>query len=69
MFNVTRKDMGEQLFFVSQPLAIVAEDLVHWTWKKTRVSKKSGRLAKVVGYVWTFAWFSFSLRFYINGLV
>lgn len=61
--------MGELAFFMSQPSAIVAEDLVNWAWKKIRVSRKSRCLAKVVGYGWTIAWFSFSLHFYVSGLV
>jgi hypothetical protein len=69
MFNVTRSDMGELAFFMSQPLAIVAEDLVHWAWKKTGVSGKSVYLEMMVGYGWTLAWFSFSLHLYIDGLV
>ncbi|GLB07359.1 hypothetical protein AtubIFM57258_002690 [Aspergillus tubingensis] len=69
MFNVTRRDMGELAFFMSQPLAIVLEDLVRWAWKKTGISGKSIYFEKVVGYSWTFVWFSMSLHLYINGLV
>lgn len=69
MFNVKRRDMGELAFFMSQPFAIVAEDLAYWAWKKTRMSRKSTHFGKVVGYGWTFAWFSFSLHLYISGLV
>jgi hypothetical protein len=69
MFNVTRRDMVELNFFMSQPFAIVAEDLVHWVWKNVHGPTNSGRLEKAVGYAWTFAWFSFSLRLYVSGLV
>ncbi|GAA90453.1 hypothetical protein AKAW_08567 [Aspergillus luchuensis IFO 4308] len=69
MFNVTRRDMGELAFFMSQPLAIVVEDLVRWAWKKTGISGKSIYFEKVVGYSWTFVWFSMSLHLYISGLV
>jgi hypothetical protein len=69
MFNVTRRDMGELTFFMSQPVAIVAEDLVRWAWKKSRISGKNRHFEKAIGYGWTFVWFSFSLHFYIGGLV
>lgn len=69
MFNVTRCDMGEMAFFMSQPLPIVAEDLASWAWKRTPLSGKSVYFEKFIGYAWTFAWFSFSLHFYISGLV
>lgn len=69
MFNVTRCDMGELAFFMSQPLAIVAEDLVRWAWKKSSISGKNKYFEKVIGYSWTFVWFSFSLQLYIGGLV
>ncbi|KAF2814356.1 uncharacterized protein BDZ99DRAFT_380904 [Mytilinidion resinicola] len=69
MFNVTRRDMGEMAFFMSQPLAIVSEDLVHWAWKKIHPSRESTHLEKVLGYGWTFVWFSFSLQLYVSGLV
>lgn len=69
MFNVTRRDMGELAFFMSQPVAIVAEDLVCWTWRRTPLSRRSIYLERVVGYCWTFAWFTFSLHLYISGLV
>lgn len=32
MFNVTRKAMGESVFFMSQPLAIMFEDFVQGIW-------------------------------------
>lgn len=69
MFNVTRKDMGELAFFMSQPLAIVAEDLVVWIWKQIGLAGKDPRLERLVGYIWTFAWFSFNLELYVGGLV
>lgn len=69
MFNVKRKDMGEFLFFMSQPFAIVAEDVVQWIWKKTQHAKRSRQGGAILGYIWTFAWFSLSLHLYISGLM
>ncbi|KAK4494433.1 hypothetical protein PRZ48_014731 [Zasmidium cellare] len=69
MFNVTRKDMGEFAFFMSQPLAIVFEDLVFWAWKKMGLKGRNRGLERVVGYVWVVGWFSWSLKMYIGGLV
>lgn len=69
MFNVARKDMGELAFFMSQPLAIIAEDVAVWAWKRAGAAGKNARLERLVGYVWTFAWFSFSLKLYVDGLV
>ncbi|KAF2489059.1 hypothetical protein BU16DRAFT_544479 [Lophium mytilinum] len=71
IFNVTRKDSGELAFFMSQPLAITAEDLVQWAWKKWRgQSPHNGhvRLHKSIGYIWVFLWFSYCLPMYIKSL-
>ncbi|KAF2095138.1 hypothetical protein NA57DRAFT_79623 [Rhizodiscina lignyota] len=71
MFNVTRKDMGEFAFFMSQPVAITAEDIVQWAWRKWQgqnQSKARVRFGKAVGYIWVFLWFSYSLPIYIKGL-
>ena len=69
MFNVTRKDMGELAFFMSQPLAIITEDLTCWVWRRTRVYGENRRLERLVGYIWTLLCFSLSLQLYIGGLV
>jgi hypothetical protein len=69
MFNVTRRDMGEFAFFMSQPVAITAEDFVQWVWRRLRGSGESGRCEMIVGYVWVCIWFSLSLQLYIKGLV
>ena len=71
MFNVTRKDMGEFAFFMSQPVAMTVEDFVQWIWRKARggSSQDWERFEKAVGAMWTMIWFSFSLHLYIRGLV
>lgn len=69
MFNVTRRDMGELVFFMWQPVAIVAEDIVFALCNRAQVWSTLPRLRRVFAYAWTFAWFSFSLPFYVNGLV
>jgi hypothetical protein len=72
MFNVTRRGMGEFIFFMSQPIAISVEDLVQWVWrlyiKKTPTDRRWGTLFSTsVGYCWVFLWFSFSLPIYVKG--
>jgi hypothetical protein len=69
MFNVTRRDMGEFAFFMVQPIAITAEDIVQWTWRKLRGPTSTARFETLVGYAWVLAWFSFSLQLYVKGLV
>lgn len=66
MFNVTRKDMGEFSFFMSQPIAILAEDIAQWWWQRVR-GPSSERLGTLVGYLWVVVWFSFSLPYYVKG--
>jgi len=69
MFNITRRDMGEMTFFMSQPFAIATEDLICWLWKRSGLSSNHNGFGKMAGYVWVFIWFSFSLRFYVVGLL
>jgi hypothetical protein len=66
MFNVTRKDMGEFAFFMSQPVAILVEDITHWGWKRLG-NPRIQQLGTLVGYLWVFLWFSFSLPYYVRG--
>jgi len=71
IFNVTRKDVGEFVFFMSQPIAITTEDFVQWIWSKLWLQPQTsslGRFEKVIGYVWVFLWFSYSLPTYIKGI-
>lgn len=69
MFFVTRRDMGEFAFFMLQPVAITAEDLVQWVYRQLRGPSPAGSFEKLFGYVWVVVWFSFSLHLYIRGLV
>ncbi|KAI9698089.1 MAG: hypothetical protein M1820_007597 [Bogoriella megaspora] len=72
IFSVTRRDMGEFAFFLSQPVAITAEDIVQWIWRKLQPDQEpsptSVACAKMIGYSWVFAWFSWSLPIYLKGL-
>ncbi|KAF8855219.1 hypothetical protein BDZ45DRAFT_715851 [Acephala macrosclerotiorum] len=68
MFNVTRHDTGEFKFFMSQAVAVTAEDLVMWAWRKLRGRRERKGWEKNAGYIWVFAWFSYSLQLYIKGL-
>lgn len=73
MFNVTRRDMGEFVFFMSQPLAICAEELVRRTWQgqpgrgEVTVRERQRQLGVALGYLWVVLWFSFSLPIYVKG--
>ncbi|KAF2165963.1 hypothetical protein M409DRAFT_23691 [Zasmidium cellare ATCC 36951] len=69
IFNVTRRDMGEFAFFMSQPCAICVEDVVIWAWRRMGLVGRDRGWERVVGYVWVVAWFSYSLRMYVGGLV
>lgn len=71
IFNVTRKDGGEFGFFITQPIAIAAEELVQWLWRKCRRGKQSSGLdcfGTVVGYGWVILWFGYSLPPLSKGL-
>jgi hypothetical protein len=69
MFNVTRRDMGEFAFFMSQPVVITLEGVVMWLWR--RFVPQSGPRISILelgfGYAWVFLWFSFSLPIYLKG--
>lgn len=67
MFNVTRKDMGEFAFFMSQPVAITFEVIVLSIWRKSTKEKEQSRLSTIVGYVWVAAWMSWTLPWYVKG--
>lgn len=60
--------MGELAFFMSQPLAVAAEDCFKWLWRSSSLAGKHVNLERTIGYIWTIAWFSFSLCFYVKGL-
>jgi hypothetical protein len=65
-FFAYRADAGEMRFFMTQALAIFAEDTVIDTAKWIGI--KGDRLGwKILGYLWVFAWFSYSLRMYVDG--
>ena len=69
---VTRRDMGELTFFMSQPAAIAVESLVQWGFSRVR-SRTAGpdnnqpALSMHAGYIWVVFWFSVSLPVYVKG--
>lgn len=68
MFNVTRKDMGEFAFFMSQPIVITLEHGVQLTWKKAmRIKSIALYVDAWIGYVWVVMWMSISLPWYVKG--
>jgi heme exporter protein D len=72
IFMVTRRDMGEFAFFMSQPVAITVESLVQRMFSQVR-SRGAGpdntepALARYAGYIWVAFWFSISLPSYVKG--
>lgn len=68
MFNVTRRDIGEFAFCMSQPVVITFEHGVQWAWKKATGAKGVGRNGGVwIGYLWVVVWMSISLPWYVKG--
>lgn len=67
MFNVTRKDMGEFAFFMSQPVMITFESGIQAIWLKAEKAKDYGRLSMMTGYFWVVVWMSNSLPWYVKG--
>lgn len=72
VFNATREDGGEMWFFMIQPVAITAEDFVQYCWRKATGSQEGQQPSasdKVVGWVWTFLWFSYTLPVFASSLI
>ncbi|CAO2654015.1 Nn.00g107480.m01.CDS01 [Neocucurbitaria sp. VM-36] len=71
MFSVVRRDMGEFVFFMSQPIAITLEDVVRWLWRQSTSTgtptNSHVHLPRLAGYIWVFLWFSLSLPLYVKG--
>ncbi|KNG46361.1 dna-binding protein hexbp [Stemphylium lycopersici] len=72
MFMVTRKDMGEFVFFMSQPIAITVEDFAQYLWRRLRSRAAGSNMSDpasstYVGYIWVFLWFSIILPVYVKG--
>jgi hypothetical protein len=70
MFNVTRRDMGEFAFFMSQPVAITTEGAVMAFWRRyicPRPNQMVSTVERLQGYVWVFVWFSYTLPIYLKG--
>ncbi|KAI0897392.1 membrane bound O-acyl transferase family-domain-containing protein [Annulohypoxylon nitens] len=69
-FNVSRHDNGEFSFFMLQPVIISVEDFLQWVWRKSVDPKQKKDLAWIetlVGYVWTIAAFTFTMRYVMRG--
>ncbi|KAI1451698.1 hypothetical protein F4805DRAFT_450557 [Annulohypoxylon moriforme] len=69
-FIVSRHDNGELSFFMLQPVIISIEDFLQWLWRKSVDPKRRKELARfetLVGYVWTIAAFTFTLRNIMRG--
>lgn len=72
IFNAVRRDVGEFRFFIVQPFVITAEDFVQWCWRKYRplgFPAEWDFVGKIVGYLWTVAWFSYCLPPFVEGLL
>ena len=56
-------------FFLLQAVAITCEDIVISLATKAGFSSKSNYLFKFVGFVWVFAWFTYSLPIWLEGTI
>ena len=57
-------EQGNLEYFMGQAVAISVEDLVRWCWRNATGRNQSDELTKferLVGYVWTFCWFTYSM--------
>lgn len=71
IFHAARRDIGEFIFFMPQPIAITIEDLVQWCYRQITGRTKDDKLtpfARSCGYLWVFIWFSYSLPPFVKGL-
>lgn len=72
MFNVTRHDTGEFVFFMTQPVAITVESLIESIWRRCRRSPSIRgpvySTGMILGYIWVILWFSWCLPIYVKGL-
>lgn len=59
-------------FFMLQPVAITVEDFVQYCWRKATGASRGKRLSsseEVVGWTWTFLWFSYTLPVFASSLI
>jgi len=71
IFHAVGRDIGEFVFFMQQPIAITVEDFVQWCFRNVTGCRKDDKLtpfARLIGYVWMFMWFSYSLPPFVKGL-
>ncbi|KAI0883682.1 membrane bound O-acyl transferase family-domain-containing protein [Annulohypoxylon maeteangense] len=71
-YIVSRHENGEFAFFMLQPVIISVEDFLRWVWRKSVSPKQKEDLARfevLIGYFWTIAAFTFTLRYVIKGWV
>ncbi|PMD36334.1 hypothetical protein L207DRAFT_516028 [Hyaloscypha variabilis F] len=57
----SENNLNQVAFFMLQPVAITFEDFVIYLGKKAEV--KESRLTRALGSLWTFAWFTYTLRY------
>jgi hypothetical protein len=63
-YLVSGSDFGEWKFFLYQAVAIMLED--HIVDAAKTVGLQQNRFWKGIGFAWVFAWFSYSLRLYVD---
>lgn len=68
MYNARRTFSGELAFFMSQPVAILAEDLAQYLYRPWN-SQRYHHYTKLAGYAWVIVWFALSLPPYVKGLL
>ncbi|KAI0172543.1 membrane bound O-acyl transferase family-domain-containing protein [Hypoxylon sp. FL1284] len=69
-YVAVRGDRGELAFFMAQPVVITIEDFLRWIWHGAVDAERRRDLARFerrVGYVWTVAAFTLTLRPAIRG--
>lgn len=69
-YTIAREDKGEFAFFMLQPVIITIEDFLQWIWSKSVSAERKRRLAwleYLVGYAWTIAAFTLTLRPVMQG--
>ena len=72
MFNAVRHDVGEFWFFAYQPVAIAFEDYVRFALNRYKPVARDAPphfLVRVIGYLWTIAWFCWCLPPFMRGLL
>ena len=56
-------------FFLLQAVAITFEDIVISLATRAGLSSKPNRFYKLIGFVWVFAWFTYSLPLLLDNMI